>query len=209
MTKLTFQSEWLYDSRLRQLDHTTLMMLQDKGSLVALDMKQFGGPSIVRESFRRLHNCGLAELDLEGRLQVKKLKRTKPTPTGDSEAFEAVWKAYPDEKGRSSKNRALSVYSALPDAHKVTMAVTVANYKKSLAPRDIEFVPAMERWLRERKYERFMPKVSPAEDKAAVRRGALSVFIASGRWDNSAGSFPTDEEVDAFKASRPVKTELF
>jgi hypothetical protein len=62
--------------------------------------------------------------------------------------FEAVWKAYPHSKGRSSKSKSHGVWRRLSKARRKALPSAVARYAREGREPKVECgAPAMERWL--------------------------------------------------------------
>lgn len=120
-----------------------------------------------------------------------------PVPPKYPEPFEAIWKAYPHVKGRSSKPKAFAVWRRLPVNIRSSLPPAIARYaREGREPKADCGAPAMERWLRDGRYEdwiaqpdgRPIPKPEPAVYAAHVRH-----YRDTGEWKPAWGERPNLE----------------
>jgi len=107
--------------------------------------------------------------------------------------FEDCWSAYPHVKTRMSKSKALEQFRKLPPAEQSNLSQAIEAFEQNLKDRDREFVPAMERWLRDGKHRAFFPADSPKADRATLIRA----YRHTGSWRPEWGEMPTKEELAA------------
>lgn len=131
-------------------------------------------------------NCVPVQKDTKEHEQAK-------TPAVDLKpAFEALWAAWP-AKGRERSKAKAKVF----DQFKLAAAAPggdaiVASAKAWLRGKDPAFTPALDRWLRDGKYEHHLPAAA-AQDPAAdglTREQKLYALETFGRWDPSWGPRP-------------------
>lgn len=94
-----------------------------------------------------------------GRVEEEEISEANASssPSSDkpdgSKGFEAVWKAYPHVRGRSSKTKAAATYRRIPAAIRQDLPEAIARYAKDgREPNGECGAPAMERWLRDSRY---------------------------------------------------------
>lgn len=86
------------------------------------------------------------------------LPRTYPEP------FEIAWKAYPHIRGRSSKRKALGVWRRIPAAVRDRLPAAVNRYaREGREPKQDCGAPAMERWLKDGRFEDWLTPERPSE----------------------------------------------
>lgn len=74
-------------------------------------------------------------------------------PAKYPEPFEAIWKAYPHVKGRSSKPKSLGYWRRIPMATRNRLPSAVDRYARDgREPKQDCGAPGMERWLRDERY---------------------------------------------------------
>lgn len=117
----------------------------------------------------------------------------KKTPAIDLKpAFEALWAVWPT-KGRERSKAKAKVF----DQFKLAAAVPggdaiVASAKAWLRGKDPAFTPALDRWLRDGKYEHHLPAATAQDPAAAAltREQKLYALETFGRWDPDWGPRP-------------------
>ncbi len=112
------------------------------------------------------------------------------------EEFEAAWRAYPHVKGRSSKPKSLSIWHRLPGPVRDRLADAAARFaREGREPRMDGGAAAMDRWLRDARYEDWLAIDGDAqaqtlavdEDTIALR---LAHLQATGEWKQGWGPQP-------------------
>jgi hypothetical protein len=77
--------------------------------------------------------------------------------------FEAVWKAYPHIKGRSSKSKSHGFWRRLSRARRDRLPSAIAGYaREGREPKADCGAPAMQRWLAEERYLDWMADAAPS-----------------------------------------------
>lgn len=108
--------------------------------------------------------------------------------------FNDCWKAFPHVKTRMSKSKALAEYSKLPPDEQKALPQAIKSFSSGLRERDREYVPAMERWLRDGKHRPFLPDAEGA-CRSENRVACIEAYRATGIWHSTWGDDPTPEEL--------------
>jgi len=117
------------------------------------------------------------------------------------EPFEAIWKAYPHSKGRSSKPKTLGQWRRIPPARRNLLPAAIARYARDgREPKADCGAPAMERWLNDERFLDWMEDASPQETArpvfdgppelrawivAATDEGFAASYLDHCRWDQA------------------------
>lgn len=81
--------------------------------------------------------------------------------SSSTNAFEPAWKSYPHVRGRSSKPKSIGYWKKLTAAEREGLAEACEAYRRDgREPNDTCGAPAMERWLRDRKFADWLPGVA-------------------------------------------------
>lgn len=130
----------------------------------------------------------------KGRKKPAALRRDYP------ELFELAWKAYPDEKRRSSKPNSFEFWKLLPDDERAALPAACANFaRKAMEVTGGQGAQDMATWLRDGKHLNWMEAAfeeprrpaakfrGPDEVRSAIveRIGeeAVRSYVDPGRWD--------------------------
>lgn len=113
------------------------------------------------------------------------------------EPFEAAWKAYPHVRGRSSKPKALGIWRRMDAATRQALPSAIARYaREGREPREKCGAPAMERWLRDARFEAWLtdeqPTIRPGPVDPAVEAHRLAHWRRTGEWKREWGERPLE-----------------
>lgn len=103
--------------------------------------------------------------------------KPKPTPAVD-EQFEAVWKAYPHRRGRSSKPKSLTAWRALPKFDRERLLPAVERYaREGLEPKAECGAKAFELWLRDQRFLDWLEEHPPPYELSQAEKDAHDAKI--------------------------------
>jgi hypothetical protein len=120
----------------------------------------------------------------DGQLELVPVEETKPP-----DEFEALWKAYPHSKGRSSKVDSRKVWAKLDPHTKAALPAGAARYgREGREPKMDCGAPALERWLRRGLFADWIaaaPEPAAPADQSAVWRRRVEAYLTGSRYWNT------------------------
>lgn len=141
--------------------------------------------------------------DKRSKSTSKKKSRQPIDETETLEAFERLWQLWP-RKGRERSRSKAYVLDQLRRASKLKPVGQIVEAARAfVAKTEAQFVPALDRWLKQERFEHFLPKdiaATPRDASSANAQpdhgidwaAAVARYARSGWWSGKLGDRPDD-----------------
>lgn len=137
--------------------------------------------------------------------------------SGLLEAFDQLWRCWPAKGRERSRSRSMVLDQFRRSAKLQPVETLLAAARTFVAKTEDRYVPALERWLQQGRYEHFMPKdlveramspggagaAGPTTAEAIDWDAAVAKYVRSGIWPNRLGGRP--DEFDYRGALAPLE----